>query len=455
MSTGASDTICALATPAGKAGVSVIRISGPTAAAMCRQICNIEPVPDTIHRVTFRDETGQLLDVGLVLFFAGPRSFTGEDVCEFQTHGSPVVVDLLLSCLLRLGCRLARPGEFSERAFLNDKLDLTQAEAIADLIESSSTVAARMALRSLQGEFSRRISLLVTAVTALRVHVEAAIDFPDEEVDILQSTDVTSRLQSIEQNVAALLLETRQGILMREGIRVVLAGEPNAGKSTLMNTLTGTDTAIVTDIPGTTRDILRQDLLIDGLPVHLIDTAGLHNSDDPVEREGMRRARAALQDADQILLLVDARDLDMLTLMPLWQELALTAGYQSRLTLVINKTDLPEALPTCPDTGRIPVFRISARTGHGTEQLRQHLADRAGLSGGEEGGFIARRRHLDALHQARAHLHRAHAQLLDARAAELIADDLRQVQNSLGEITGAVSADDLLGSIFSSFCIGK
>jgi tRNA modification GTPase len=433
----------------------VIRISGPSAAEMCRSISGKEPISDSILRSSFRDEGGELLDMGLVLFFAGPRSFTGEDVCEFQIHGSPVVVDQLLSCLLRLGCRLARPGEFSERAFLNNKIDLTQAEAIADLIDSSSARAARMALRSLQGEFSRRIDALVTKVTGLRIYVEAAIDFPEEEVDFLQAGEVFSQLQALEKDLDILLQQAKQGSLIREGIRVVLAGEPNAGKSTLMNTLSGNDTAIVTDIPGTTRDILRQELLIEGMPVHLADTAGLHDSTDPVECEGMRRARSAMQEADRVLLLVDARKLDSLHREPLWQELSKDLHYASKLTLLLTKSDLLTSTSVCPDTGAIPSIRISAKTGLGMQELRQHLVQCAGQSNAEEGGFIARRRHLEALLRAQGLLANAHQQLMDARAGELVADDLRLVQSTLGEITGAVSADDLLGAIFSSFCIGK
>lgn len=450
-----ADTICAVATPAGRGGVSVIRVSGPDCARLCALLTGTPPATGQIKNSKFKTPAGELIDVGLSLFFNAPRSFTGEDVWELQVHGSPVVCDMLLATLTQAGCRLARPGEFSERAFLNDKLDLAQAEAIADLIASDSDTAARMALRSLQGAFSRLIDELVAQITALRVYVEAAIDFPDEDVDFLGSGEVATRLQTTLDQLDTVLQQARQGSLVREGIHVVLAGAPNAGKSTLLNILSGTDTAIVTDTPGTTRDLLRQDIMLDGLPLHIIDTAGLRHSDDPVEQEGIRRARAAIDAADRILLLVDAATLDTLHEQALWQELRNNRGVAGKLTVVGNKIDL-RALPSQHIAyDDVPCIHLSAKTGQGLDLLRQHLKHCAGFAPDTEGGFIARRRHLDALHRAGTALHEAQQQLQVYQAGELVAEELRRAQEALGEITGVVTADALLGEIFGSFCIGK
>lgn len=432
----------------------MIRVSGAHCAELCLRIAGISPQPRLVQLAEFRGTDGVVIDSGLSLFFRAPHSFTGEDVWELQTHGSPVVLDQLLTTLTSLGCRLARPGEFSERAFLNDKLDLAQAEAIADLIDSRSSAAARNAMRSLQGEFSRLIDALVDDITQLRIYVEAAIDFPDEEVDFLSGSDVDARLDALRSRLASIQHQARQGLLLREGLRIVIAGEPNAGKSTLLNALAGTEAAIVTDIPGTTRDVLRHEISIAGVPIHVIDTAGLRSSDDPVEQEGIRRARAAIADADRVLLVVDVRSRNRLAANPVWQELHGDPGIASRLSLVFNKADLAGLDAATQQEQGTPAIQLSARLGTGLELLRKHLLECAGYEAQEEGGFLARRRHLDAIQRADESLASAQTQLRN-KAGELIAEELRRAQEALGEITGAVTADELLGKIFSSFCIGK
>lgn len=447
-----NDTICAVATPAGRGGISVIRISGPESAHFCTALCGSTPAPNVVRMARLRDAAGQVIDEGLVVYFAAPHSFTGEDVVELQTHGSPVVTDLLLQVLMAMGARLARPGEFSERAFLNDKIDLAQAEAIADLINSVSAAAARFAVRSLQGEFSRLVDQLVEELVLLRVYIEASLDFPEEEVDFLTEGAVGERLVHIAHKLGNVRLQARQGALIREGIKVAIVGEPNAGKSTLLNALSGEDAAIVTDIPGTTRDILRVSIDIDGLPVHILDTAGLRVSDDPVEQEGIRRARKAMDDADLILLVIDARAGGKLTDDPNCQDIL--ERYQSRVLLVLNKTDLLAANQQVP-APVMPALMISAKTQKGLSALRERIRQAAGFTAQEEGGFIARRRHIEALDLAQQHLQSASAVLEASHAGELVAEELRQAQQALGEITGRVSSDALLGRIFSSFCIGK
>jgi len=448
-----NDTICAVATPPGRGGISVIRVSGPACLSLCESLCGITPTPRLAKLVKLLDDKAQLIDEAVLLYFPAPHSFTGEDVLELQTHGSPIITDMLLRRLMSLGARLARPGEFSERAFLNDRIDLAQAEAIADLINSASVSAARFALRSLQGEFSRLIDNLVEAVTALRVYIEAALDFPEEEVDFLAEGDVALRLEHLRQTLASIQQQAKQGALVREGITVAIAGAPNAGKSTLLNALSGEDAAIVTDIPGTTRDLLRQTINIDGLPLHIIDTAGLRSSDDPVELEGMRRARNAIADADLILLLIDARQRDALATDELWANLR--QDYPSRLLLVLNKIDLAEPALVPTEIDGIKALAISAKQHIGLENLRERLKVSAGFSSNEEGGFIARRRHLEAIARARSYLDQAAEVMNSSRAGELVAEELRLVQDALGEITGKLSSDELLGKIFSSFCIGK
>jgi len=448
-----NDTICAGATPAGKGGVSIIRISGPTTASLCQRLTGLQPVARHAAFGSFRTSSGELIDNGLVLFFKAPHSFTGEDVCEFHCHGSPVVVDEILATLVDLGARFARPGEFSERAFLNDKLDLTQAEAIADLIDSSSVSAARHAVRSLQGDFSLLIQQLVTQLVALRVYIEASMDFADEDIDFLSAGNVRLRLVELMATLRNIQAQAKQGSLLREGMSVVLAGAPNAGKSTLLNALCGRDVAIVTPIAGTTRDLLQHEISLDGIPVHLTDTAGLRDSGDPVEAEGVRRARIAINDADHVLMLIDLQQSESTVTDPLWQELKRLAP--GKLTVLLNKADLFNLEPAINTIEGVPSIRLSAHTKAGLDLLRSHLKQCAGVNPAEDGGFIARRRHLIALEDASNSLQRALHCLDQLQASELVAEELRKAQQGLDEITGKFTTDDLLGAIFSSFCIGK
>jgi tRNA modification GTPase len=397
-----------------------------------------------------------VLDQGIALFFPGPNSFTGEDVLELQGHGGPVVLDLLLREITQLGVRLARPGEFSERAFLNDKLDLTQAEAIADLIDATSEQAARNALHSLQGAFSKRIHELVEALIHLRIYVEASIDFPEEEIDFLSDGKVARDLDEIISKLQHVFKEAKQGVLVREGMRVVIAGRPNAGKSSLLNALSGRESAIVTSIAGTTRDVLREHIHIDGMPLHIIDTAGLRESPDEVEQIGIQRAWQEIQQADRVLLLMDSRESELTDPYEIWPEFVAQLPDPHKVTLVRNKIDLtgqPAGL-FASGTNR-HYIGISAATGAGIDALKHHLKTIMGFNGSGEGGFTARRRHLDALERAQLFLAAGTAQLQGYAAGELLAEDLRHAQNALGEITGDFTPDDLLGRIFTSFCIGK
>ncbi|MBB3230615.1 tRNA uridine-5-carboxymethylaminomethyl(34) synthesis GTPase MnmE [Halomonas stenophila] len=448
------DTIAALATPPGRGGVGIIRVSGPTCRAIAGSLLGHYPEPRRALYGPFRGEKA-MIDEGIALYFAGPHSFTGEDVLELQGHGGPVIMDLLLERCVQLGARLARPGEFSERAFLNDKLDLAQAEAIADLIEASSRGAAENALRSLQGEFSRRVEGLVQRLIELRMYVEAAIDFPEEEIDFLADGRVGDRLATIQTELADVRAAAGQGALMREGMNVVIAGRPNAGKSSLLNALTEQDTAIVTDIEGTTRDVLREHIHLDGMPLHVIDTAGLRDTPDAVEKIGVARAWTEIETADRVLLLVDAATTDAVDPMAIWPEFVERLADPSRLTLVRNKVDTSHEIPGLDSSTTTPVLRLSAKTGEGVDNLKEHLKAVMGFSATTEGRFSARRRHLDALDRADAALDNGAAQLSGYGAGELLAEDLRDAQQALGEITGEFSADDLLGEIFGSFCIGK
>lgn len=452
-----SDTIAAIATPPGRGGVGILRVSGPRVAAIMRHMAGRDLTPRHAHYGPFfeQGEAGpQILDNGIALYFPGPHSFTGEDVLELQGHGGPVVLDCLLREALRLGARLARPGEFSERAFLNDKIDLAQAEAIADLIDSASEQAARSALRSLQGEFSRQVDALIDELTRLRIYVEAAIDFPEEEIDFLADGKVAADVDRLLAQLDKVLASTKQGALLREGMTIVIAGAPNAGKSSLLNALAGKDSAIVTPIAGTTRDVLREQIQIDGLPLHVIDTAGLRDSPDEVEREGIRRAWREIENADHLLLVVDSQLPMPADLRELWPADAPVPFDRLPLTVVRNKCDLSGNAPALIE-GEPSIVSMSAKTGAGLDLLRQHLKESVGFTATGEGNFLARRRHVDALMQARGYLCAGRDQLLAASAGELLAEDLRHCQRALGEITGAVSADELLGKIFSSFCIGK
>lgn len=446
---GRDDTICAVATPPGRGGVGMVRASGPAAGAIAEALLGAVPRPRHAHFARFRAADGELLDEGLLLYFPGPASFTGEDVLELHGHGGPVVLDRLLRRVVELGARPARPGEFSERAFLNGKLDLAQAEAVADLIAASTEAAARAAVRSLQGEFSQAVQALVERLIELRVYVESAIDFPDEEIDFLSEGDVLGRLDAISGKLAEVQASARRGQVLRDGMTVVIAGQPNVGKSSLLNRLAGYDAAIVTDIAGTTRDVLREHIHLDGMPLHVIDTAGLRDSADPVEQEGIRRAWQAIDNADRLLLILDDRD----GLGEAEQAILTRLPPGIGTTIVRNKIDLTGAKPAIVDTGQGVEVRLSALSGDGLPLLREHLKASMGYTG--QGSFIARRRHLDALDRAQTHLAAGREQLLTHQAGELLAEDLRLAQEALGEITGAFTSEDLLGRIFSSFCIGK
>ncbi len=444
------DTIAAIATPPGRGGVGVIRISGKRVTEISSQLIGKLPASRKATLARFKAADGSCIDQGIALYFQSPNSFTGEDVLELQGHGGPVVLDLVLKRVLQLGARLAEPGEFSKRAFLNDKLDLVEAEAIADLIAADSEQAARAALRSLQGEFSSALHELTEAVITTRLHVEAAIDFPDEDLDLMQDQVLLKRLNHSQKLIDDIQHRAQQGSLLREGMTVVIAGKPNAGKSSLLNRLAGYDAAIVTDIPGTTRDVLRERIHLEGMPLHVIDTAGLRDTNDPVEAEGVRRAHAEITKADRLLYVVDVRDYDATQLQQDLQDFP--TGIP--LTVVINKIDLMqfESLQSCQD---LTYLSISAVTGVGLDDLRKHLQDCMGFNSSEAGGFLARRRHLDALQRAKLHLNQAQEKLLIRQAGELCAEELRLSQQALSEITGEFTSDDLLGRIFSSFCIGK
>ena len=452
-----TDTIAAIATAPGQAGVGIVRVSGPKALDIASKMLGFEPRPRYAHYGPFQDSRGELIDEGIGLYFPNPHSFTGEDVFELQGHGGTVILDMLLREVCSLGARLARPGEFSERAFLNDKLDLAQAEAIADLIESSSEQAARCAVRSMQGVFSRRIDELVDAVTHLRIYVEAAIDFPEEEIDFLADGKVADDLHGLLQQVKQILSEAQQGTILRDGMKVVIAGRPNAGKSSLLNALAGREAAIVTAIEGTTRDVLREHIHIDGMPLHIIDTAGLRDSPDEVEQIGIARAWDEIRQADRILLMVDATTTDKTEPHEIWPDFIDQLPASAPVTVIRNKVDLTgEPVGICAEPDQTaPVIRLAAKGSEGLDILRNHLKESIGFASTTEGGFLARRRHLDALERARDSLLQGQTQLEGYGAGELLAEDLRAAQDALGEITGHLTPDDLLGKIFSSFCIGK
>jgi tRNA modification GTPase len=447
-----TDTICAIATPPGVGGLGIVRLSGPGVRIIAEQLFGELPAPRYATLVDFPDESGEIIDSGIVLFFPGPHSFTGEDVLELQGHGGPYVLQRVMGRLLQLGARAARPGEFSERAFLNDKMDLVQAEAIADLIDSGTAAAARAAQRSMQGVFSDRVNRLRSELMQLRVFVEAAIDFPDEEIDFLGESDVLERLDRSRQELTGLLLEAGQGRLLRDGIVLAIIGRPNAGKSSLLNALSGQESAIVTEIPGTTRDVLREHVEIDGIPVHVADTAGIRDTTDLIEVEGVRRARQALESADIVLLVEDlsvrqAGQEDLLSELP----------PDVSCIRVGNKIDLlsPDQHKQMSREAAKTEVWISAKNGQGIEDLKKRILEMAGAAEQVEGGFSARRRHVDALKRAGSHLDAGKARMEESMSGELLAEELRLAQNALGEITGEILPNDLLGEIFSSFCIGK
>ncbi len=449
------DTIAAPATPPGRGGVGIIRISGPLVKNIAQTILKQLPAPRYASYQAFYATDNSIIDCGIALYFPAPNSYTGEDVLELQAHGGPIILDMLLQRAIALGARLAQPGEFTERAFLNDKLDLAQAEAVADLINATSRQAAQSAQRSLQGEFSQQVHQLVTALIHLRMYVEAAIDFPEEEIDFLSDGKVSRELQTIIQDLQELVKQANQGALLREGITVVIAGRPNAGKSSLLNQLSGQETAIVTEIPGTTRDILREQIQIDGLPLHIIDTAGLRPTEDQIEQEGIRRAWREIEHADHILLVMDATQNNNLDLKDLWPELSEKKISAEKITVVRNKIDLLQENPKEIATEDCTIISLSAKVGQGIDLLREHLKKCVGYRSTTESTFTARRRHLEALHQAENYLLEGQQELLKNNAGELLAQQLYLAQQALNEITGEFRSDDLLGKIFSSFCIGK
>jgi tRNA modification GTPase len=448
----AADTVVAIATARASAcaGVGIVRVSGPAAGTIARAVLGRAPTPRHAHFTAIADSDGRVIDRGLLLLFGAPHSYTGEDVLELQVHGSAWVLDRIERRMCGLGARPARPGEFTERAFLNGKLDLAQAEAVADLVAARSQSAARAATRSLEGEFSRQVDALLKALTALRVHIEAAIDFPEDEIDFLADPAIATQLAAVRDELDQLLIAARRGVRLTDGLSVAIVGRPNVGKSSLLNALAGSDRAIVTAIAGTTRDALREVLDLDGVTLELIDTAGLRESADAIEREGVRRARTQLQRADLALLVTEAAtataDLALLAELP---------ATTPRLVLV-NKIDLGEAAPHAETRDGTEWLWLSARTGAGMEALRTRLRAFAGGGDNASGGsFSARRRHVLALERTGARLEAAAHALHHAQAGELAAEELRQAQQDLGEITGAFCPDDLLGAIFSSFCIGK
>ncbi|KZN60424.1 tRNA uridine-5-carboxymethylaminomethyl(34) synthesis GTPase MnmE [Pseudoalteromonas luteoviolacea] len=452
----AQDTIAAQATAPGRGGVGIIRISGSKAKVVAEKILGKCPKTRYAEYLPFNTLSGENLDQGIALFFQGPNSFTGEDVLELQGHGGPVVIDMLLKEISQIeDVRLAKPGEFSERAFMNDKLDLTQAEAIADLINATSEQAAKSALHSLQGDFSKHINTLVEQVIHLRMYVEAAIDFPDEEIDFLSDGKVAGDLQAIITQLAEVRQQAKQGSIMREGMRVVIAGRPNAGKSSLLNALAGREAAIVTDIAGTTRDVLREHIHIDGMPLHIIDTAGLRESPDKVEQIGIERAWEEISGADHVLFMVDGTETLETDPLKIWPEFMEKLPQGMDITVIRNKIDLCNEHQSLCQQGDYPVLRLSAQTNTGIDILREHLKACIGFTGANEGGFMARRRHLDALERAADHLEIGQTQLEMHVAGEILAEELRLTQQYLNEITGEFTSDDLLGKIFSSFCIGK
>ena len=444
MSSPTTDTIVAIATPSGAGGIGVLRVSGPAAPRIASELLGRAPRPRHAHYVRVRDDAGALLDHALLLFFPAPHSFTGEDVLELQAHGSPPLLQAILRRLNSLGARAARAGEFSERAFLNDKLDLAQAEAIADLIAAGSETAARAAMRSLDGEFSRRVRIVFERLVETRLHVEAAIDFPEEEIDFLGDGQIQARLDGVRAELDELLRAAERGQRLRDGLHVVIVGPPNAGKSSLLNALAGQERAIVADVPGTTRDLLREQIRVDGIELTLVDTAGLRLGGDAIEREGMRRAHVELDRADLALVVLGPGDLDD-------ESLQQALRFVPEILWLHNKSDLETTRVDDPAPSHLA---ISARTGAGLDQLARALARIAGRGEGNDGAFSARARHVDALRRCAAHCAAADAELR-RRHGELVAEELSLAQQTLAEITGEFRSDDLLGRIFGSFCIGK
>ena len=443
-----SDTICALATAYGQSGIGVIRVTGPLSKSISKKILHQDLEPRYAYYGSFFDNDNNLIDKGVAIAFPGPNSYTGEDVVEFQGHGGVSVIRKLLETIISLDVRVAEPGEFTKRAFLNGKMDLVQAEAVQDLIQSSSEESALSAVRSLTGEFSEKINQILSELISLRVFVEATIDFSDEEIDFLESHEVSSKLYSLKLTLLNILESANQGAILRDGIHVAIAGKPNAGKSSLLNSLTKQPSAIVTDVAGTTRDVLKETIQIDGMPIHIIDTAGLHNSDNIIEQEGIRRAHTEINNADVVLLVYDASDKSVdLSILP--------ESVKDKPKIIIkNKIDLTGSKTGIQKIQNNPEISISAKNGDGINIVRKALADFAGLNSNTEGVFLARKRHIIAINETLSFINSAISQL-DGGASELVAEDLRQAGMHLGQITGEFSSDDLLGQIFSSFCIGK
>ena len=441
------ETICAIASAIGQSGIGIVRVSGPLAKSISKKILQADLKPRYAYYGDFYDQN-IVIDKGVALFFPGPNSYTGEDVVEFQGHGGTSVLRKILEITMSLGVRLAEPGEFSKRAFLNGKMDLIQAEAIQDLIQSNSEESALSAVRSLTGEFSIKINQVLSELISLRVFIEATIDFSDEEIDFIESHEVSNKLHTLKESLLDIQQTATQGAILRDGIHVAIAGKPNAGKSSLLNKLTKESSAIVTDIAGTTRDVLKETIHIDGMPIHIIDTAGLHDSDDVVEQEGIRRAHNEINNADIILLVFDSRDSKAnLSILP-------DSVKNKPKILVRNKIDLAGHKSSVKKVGNITEISISAKNGDGIDTVLESLSEFAGLNSGIEGVFVARKRHLDAIEETLEFINSASSQL-NSGSSELVAEDLRQAGMKLGQITGEFSSDDLLGEIFSSFCIGK
>ncbi len=444
-----TETIAAIATPVGQGGVGIIRISGSLCEKIAQAILDTIPLPRQVCYANFKSAQGEIIDQGIALFFKAPHSFTGEDVLELQGHGSPVTLDRLLKTTSALGARLATPGEFSKRAFLNNKIDLAQAEAIADLIAAQSEDAARAAIRSLRGDFSTHVNMLLQQLIELRMYVEAAIDFPEEEIDFLSDGIVRDKIDHLLITINQLEGQAKQGSILREGLHIVITGQPNAGKSSLLNALAGREVAIVTPIPGTTRDIIKENIICDGIPIHILDTAGIRESTDVIEQEGIRRAKEAIKEAQAIFLVVDASTITNESLNTQLAQIDALIKDKIPITVIFNKIDV------APFFSYSDGISLSAKTYQGLDKLKTYLKNLAGVTQNFEGAFLARRRHLEAIAQAKKNIQSAKEELIKRKAGELIAEELRHAQHALGEITGVFTADDLLGKIFSSFCIGK
>ncbi len=443
-----TDTIAAIATPPGNGGVGIIRVSGEIVSDIAKQIVNRSLPPRQAVFCSFLGLDNAIIDSGIAIFFPAPNSYTGEDILELQGHGGSVILDMLLRRVLELGARMASPGEFTERAFLNNKMDLAQAEAVADLIQSSTEQSVRSALKSMQGLFSERINDLLEELTELRIYIEAAIDFVDEEIDFLTDGSVENRIRNVLETIQNIRQTAKQGRLLRDGMNVVLAGKPNAGKSSLLNALTGYEAAIVTELEGTTRDVLRERIQIDGMPLHIIDTAGLRESNHTIEREGIKRAHEEISKADRVLLVIDAQH-------PESHSIQKILPSDIQVTKIYNKIDLLGIEPEIIESDQVTQIYLSIKQHKGLDLLTSHLKKCMGFYSDTEDVFIARRRHIEAIDRASLAVESALHQLTFKQAGELVAEDLRQAQNALSEITGQFTPDDLLGKIFSSFCIGK